>query len=400
MRVKKYLPVRGAALKCILLTGILLCVYFLDNSFMHIGISGQTYNYILKPAVWIGIALIVWLLPKAYPKAKLRLKSYFVSWALNFAIIFVVISVIAGMIDGFGKSPYSTTLEGMAINILLVGSALIGRELIRNYFVNTLTKDENFTVFIIIALFMTLTTFPLNTFYRLNEFEDITIFTAQYFAPEFAKNFFATYLAFLGGPIASITYLGILDAVHWLSPILPNLKWITTALIGVLCPIFSLIVLQNMYLKESRKVRRQEKDKQSPAGWIITSLISISIVWFAVGVFPVYPSVIATGSMEPMIKPGDVILVNKTVDKSSLTTGDVIQFKRDNILISHRIVEVVEDDQGWGYRTKGDNNSGIDSEIVRFERIKGEIIRVVPKIGRLTLLIKSEKHIQIDEVEF
>jgi len=242
---------------------------------------------------------------------------------------------------------------------------------------------------------MTASAIPLNKFLGLAGYEESVKFIAQFFAPEFSKNFFATYIAFLGGPIPAIIYMGTLQAFHWLSPILPNLKWITTALIGVLVPVFSLSIVQNMYLTEARLLKKSQVDNEGPLGWILTSLISIAIVWFAVGVFSIYPSVVATGSMEPMIKPGDVILVKKAAtieDINKLKEGDVIQFQRDSILISHRIIEIVQEDKKLqSYRTKGDNNTGADIDMLQPEQIKGEVVNVIPKIGWPTLLIKSDK---------
>jgi signal peptidase len=80
--------------------------------------------------------------------------------------------------------------------------------------------------------------------------------------------------------------------------------------------------------------------------------------------------------------------------------GDIIQFKRDNILISHRIIDILEDTQGIGYKTKGDNNSGADTELVRPEKIKGEVIYTIPKIGWPTLLLKKKDDIPLKQVQF
>ena len=51
---------------------------------------------------------------------------------------------------------------------------------------------------------------------------------------------------------------------------------------------------------------------------------SVAIIWFAVGLFPLYPSVILTGSMEPDIMPGDVVLVAKWI--VTLLRSDIIVF--------------------------------------------------------------------------
>lgn len=182
---------------------------------------------------------------------------------------------------------------------------------------------------------------------------------------------------------------------------LPNLQWITTAVVGIMCPVFFLTAIQSIFLKEAKLIKKRDKAQESVFSWILTSLFSIGVIWFVVGVFPIYPSVIATGSMEPMIKPGDVILVRKVEDIKEVQIGDVIQFRRDNILISHRVLEIKEDDKkGISYRTKGDNNSGADTELVIPEDIKGKIISVVPKIGWPTLLIKSRQDVPLEKVEF
>ncbi|MTI66906.1 MAG: signal peptidase I [Firmicutes bacterium] len=402
--INNYLPTKASKKRCFLLIGLLLSLYLVENSPITKYLDNQILNYILKPMLWGSMALIVWIFPKIRSKGLLKLKGLINIWAFNFSIIFIVISVIAGVIDGLGKSPYDHSLRGMLLNILLVGSMLIGREFVRSYIVNSLTKEENYVVFVLVALFMTFISISLNRYFKIDGYVSGVKFTAQYFAPEFSKNLFASYLVFLGGPIASIIYLGVLEAFHWLSPILPDLKWIITALIGVLCPIFSLLAMQSIYLNQSKEIKVSDKEEDSPISWMITSIVSIGIIWFAVGVFPVYPSVIATGSMEPMIKPGDVILVKKIVDiegVKKLDIDDVIQFKRGNILISHRIKEIVEKEkEGIQYKTKGDNNSVSDSKLVKPEQIKGKIVKVVPKIGWPTLLIKSKDDIPLDQIEF
>ncbi len=392
-------PSRNSAF---LLIFLMFFLYFMDNQYTNSLFNSFTFD-IIKSLLWIIISFIILLIPGVCPKSKIRYKKMINSWAFIFAFIFITFSVLAGiLIDGLGKSPYDHSLKGVFINIFLVGSVLIGREFIRNYLVNIFAKKENYYVFIIIAVFMTFTSFPINKFFDIRGYEEIVKFIAQYGAPEFSKNLLATYFAFLGGPLPAIIYLGVLKGFHWLSPVLPNLKWITAAFIGILCPAFSLTIMQNIYLKEAKLIKRKDIEK-SPAGWIITSLISIFIIWFSVGVFPVYPSVIATGSMEPMIEPGDVILVEKITNMeeiNNLKKNDIIQFKRENILISHRIIKVIKKEGTLSYRTKGDNNTGSDADLVKPEQIKGIIVKVIPKIGWPTLLIKSKKDIPLDKIIF
>lgn len=402
--IKGFLPTRKSNKKCYLLIGLMLLIYILENSFIATLINNSTFNYIIKPILWIGIAYITWRFPYIRPKGKLKLKSMIYFWALNFAIIYILISVSAGIVDALGKSPYNHSLRGILTNVIYVGSALVGREFIRSYLVNSFTKKENYIIFTSIAILMTITSISFKRFIDIKSYQDLVKFIAQYIAPEFAQNLFATYLVYLGGPKASIIYLGIIQGFHWLSPILPDLKWITTALIGVLCPVFFMISLQTIYLKSSKQLKKTDEEEENPISWMITSIISIGIIWFAVGVFPVYPSVIATGSMEPMIKPGDVILVRKIVDMegiNNLKVDDVIQFRRDTILISHRIIDIKNHEkEGLQFKTKGDNNSGPDTELIKPEDVKGIIVGTVPKVGWPTLLIKSDKDIPLDDIVY
>ncbi|SES87047.1 signal peptidase, endoplasmic reticulum-type [Natronincola peptidivorans] len=402
MITKEYLPTQRSKHRCFFLIGVMIFLYIIDNSPAKALVNIRIYNNLIKPLLWIGLAYVAWSFPVVRSKAGLKHKNLINLWAFNFAVIFIILSAMAGFIDGFGKSPYSQTPKGIAMNIIFVGSVLVAGELVRNSLISNLTKEENYIVFILVTLLMTVTNISFSRFLGLKEVSDIVKFIAEFFAPEFAHHLLATYLAFLGGPIASMIYLAAIQAFHWLSPILPNLKWITKALIGVLCPIFSLMAIQGMYLKASKQLKRHEKDDEGLLGWMITSIVSIAIIWFSVGVFPIYPSVIATGSMEPMIKAGDVILVEKVrnmEDIHSLQVEDVIQFKRDTILISHRIIEIVEDEnQQKSYRTKGDNNSAIDTDLVEPQQIKGKIVYVVPKIGWPSLLMRSKEQVPIEEI--
>lgn len=401
---EEFLPTKSSSKRCLIFVVLLLSIYILENSPATRYIDSFIFNYILLPILWIGLTYFIWKSPNIRAKGKLKLRSFLNFWALNFAIIYIVISILAGVVDALGRSPYNHSLKGIITNIIFVGSALVGREFVRSYLVNSFTKKENYLVFVLISVLLTFTSISFKRYIDIKSSQDIVKIIAQYIAPEFAQNLFACYLVFLGGPLTSIIYLGIIQGFHWLSPILPDLKWIITALIGVLCPTFFMISLQTIYMSASKQLKRRDKDEESPLPWMITSIISIGIIWFAVGVFPIYPSVIATGSMEPMIKPGDVILVKKIVDMegiNSLKADDVIQFRRDSILISHRIIDIRNDEkEGIRFKTKGDNNSSPDTELVKPEDVKGTIVFTVPKIGWLTLLIKSDKDIDLDDIEF
>ena len=383
---------------CILI-GLIFFLYAFDSPFASSVMPNHSLYIYFKIFLWIGTIVLVFVFPKVKSKAKRKFTNEIKLWAFNLAVIYIIVLLAAGIIDGYGKSPYSHAFIDMVHNMFMVGLVLTGREMIRHYLVNSSAKEENYFVFIIVTLIMTVTNIPLHQFFRQDGYVSMIKFAAGNFAPEFVLNLLATYLVFLSGPLASVIYLGMIQAFHWLCPVLPDLKWITKALIGILCPLYSFMFIQSMYLSISKQLKHKGKE-DSLIGWGITSIVSISIIWFAVGVFPVYPSVVATGSMEPQIKPGDVILIKKIDDGKDVTIGDIIQFRKNNIFISHRIIDVVEQNNQICYRTKGDNNSIPDKELVRMEQLKGKVLYVIPKIGWPTLLIKSKREIPLEKVEF
>ncbi len=395
MSSRKYLPTKTIYRRSIILISLLIFIYLLENSTVAAYMSSFTFTYVLKPALWLCTAFLVWHFPRIRLKTKLRHRPLLYFWSFNFAVIYIIINIIAGLFGGLGKSPYNHSPKWIIINIIFVGSALVGKELIRNYLVHSFTKDENYVVFIFIALLMTLVGFAVNRYLRLQDFQAVVKFAAEHFVPEFAHNIFATYLVYLGGPLASIIYFGIIKGFHWLSPVLPGSGGLAIALIDILCPIFFFMSLQTVYFSIIKQVRESYGNKENPFSWAVSIVVSILLIWFAVGVFPIYPSVIATGSMEPMINPGDVILVKKVSnmdDIKNLKVGDVIQFRQDSILISHRIMNIVLDkEEGLYFETKGDNNSAPDTDSVEPQDIKGTVVYTVPKVGWATLILKGNR---------
>lgn len=102
--------------------------------------------------------------------------------------------------------------------------------------------------------------------------------------------------------------------------------------------------------------------------------------------------VIISGSMKPNIDIGDIVIVK---EEKNLQIGDVISYRKGQSVITHRIVNITEENEEKKYRTKGDNNNTEDSEIILNENIEGKVIKIVPKLGNLALLLKNKMTIII-----
>ena len=90
---------------------------------------------------------------------------------------------------------------------------------------------------------------------------------------------------------------------------------------------------------------------------------------------------VLSGSMEPRLSKGDLILVKVTGD---YTLRDVVVYQDGNDLVVHRIVAV----EGEQVITQGDANHTPDDPIP-VTCIKGEVVASVPWLGALAQWIKT-----------
>ena len=104
---------------------------------------------------------------------------------------------------------------------------------------------------------------------------------------------------------------------------------------------------------------------------------------------------VLSGSMEPVIQTGSIIVVQQIDDPHTLKKGDVISFhNKKEQLITHRIDAVVQD--GFVFKTKGDHNNAADRELVEAQQIVAEYTGItLPYIGYAAFYIQSKLNIPI-----
>ena len=103
---------------------------------------------------------------------------------------------------------------------------------------------------------------------------------------------------------------------------------------------------------------------------------------------------VLSGSMSPTFEAGSVIITQKT-DADKLQTGDIVTYAplNDNTLVTHRIVEVIHDDSGYSYITRGDANNVDDLLPVSYESVVGRVIFWINGLGTVLLYIRTPRGI-------
>lgn len=120
-------------------------------------------------------------------------------------------------------------------------------------------------------------------------------------------------------------------------------------------------------------------------GVLVFSLVSVYIaksrgeVPKILGGFSLF--VVESGSMEPTLTVGSVIVAKEPNDVRSLKTGDIVTFRTPSgHVVTHRIVEVVSTQDGSvQYRTEGDNPiNSPDQVLLAPERVIGVFLLKIP----------------------
>lgn len=116
---------------------------------------------------------------------------------------------------------------------------------------------------------------------------------------------------------------------------------------------------------------------KAPSDFIKESQISITKDKIIINIENASLSAYApTGSMTPLFDEGanGIRIVPKSEDEISV--GDIITYKKDSMLIVHRVVQEGTDNEGTYFITQGDNNDYAD-EKVRFSDIKYKTIGIL-----------------------
>lgn len=94
---------------------------------------------------------------------------------------------------------------------------------------------------------------------------------------------------------------------------------------------------------------------------------------------------VASGSMEPVIPTGSLVVVNGRDCRPE--TGDVIVYSIGSTLIIHRVIDV--DQETEILHTKGDANPEPDPWDVKFEQIEGTYVMHVAGAGEALMKIRQ-----------
>jgi len=105
-----------------------------------------------------------------------------------------------------------------------------------------------------------------------------------------------------------------------------------------------------------------------------------------------FPLIVLTDSMFPEIESGDLIICN-TAEPEDIAVGDVISFfdpaGNGTSIVTHRVMEITQEDGSLAWKTKGDANNVEDTALVPAEKLVGVYRNRIPGAGNIAMFMQT-----------
>ena len=125
--------------------------------------------------------------------------------------------------------------------------------------------------------------------------------------------------------------------------------------------------------------------------WLIGALLIaylLSKTFFKQGLpLPISFYLVQSGSMEPAINTGDVVVVKSRPEYKARET--ITFYDTDHRVVTHRILKAQSDDGQTVFITKGDANESADTNPVPQSQVIGKLVMVLPKMGFVVSFAKT-----------
>jgi signal peptidase len=304
-----------------------------------------------------------------------------------------------GLLTTFGRSPYNSSFNSFILTLLFFSSNLFGIELARAQLVRVVPRNKKLIGLALTSVLLTLTSFSFTRYSSLENPLETVEFLGSFLIPLFAMNILASYLALLGGPIASIAYLGVIQLFECISPILPNPHWTIKALITTVTPVIGFLAVnevvkpftlfrQGLITRKEAKMVTSKLKNSLPVGWMTIAVAALFLFWGNSGLLGFQPSVIMSGSMQPLYQVGDMEIIFN-VKPASIGVGDVIQYRGTDAPIIHRVIDKYTYKGSIWFKTKGDANNVPDPNPVSESQVMGKAVFTIPKLGWASITIRE-----------
>lgn len=373
--------------KAIYFYEMILLIYIVSLKFIFID-KLANYTDIINSIFWI-ISLFVLSRILGVKKDNNICRENSVQIAAIGVLGYVLITYLSGLFLGFLKNSYSLSITSILKNIYPIIIMIICQEFIRSMVGRKNTRNNKPIIFLTI-LYIVLDFFLIFNSNNLESGLKVFIFITGTVLPMITRHVLCSYVCVKVSPVPGLIVRLFFELYMYVLPIYPDLGPYLSSLTGVILPYI-------IYLAISKLVQRTDKDEirsvKKTLWYVNIPLIFILIVAVALisGVFKYQVMAIGSGSMEPVYYRGDAVLFEK-INKKELdrvVEGTILVFEHNNTYVTHRVVEIKEENKKRIYQTKGDNNAENDHFLVYEDDVVGIVRLRLKYVGLPTIWFQN-----------
>jgi len=367
---------------------LILTVYLLTNLIVPLAFRGEMI-FVVDAILWATIIPATLLIAKLAQTHIWQTDKPLIQLATIIAIFQVFLSIFMAFFMGFGKNANIWTPTTLTIYFPFLLMPFLATEFSRALLTQTMSKHKPTLMLLLISLFYTLLTPTIPNYLNLTSPLAIAEFLIRTLIPTLAISLLATYFAYLGGFPANLIYMAVPAFFTWFSPILPNIQWQTQSILTVISASIGFVLLDTAVkpLPTKQIHRTLKKQKSQLPYWTAIALIGLIAVWSSTGLLGFTPTIIASGSMQPSLNPGDIALIINA-PAATIKIGDIIQYQTADAPVIHRVIDTYTQGNTLWFVTQGDANNAPDDP-VNERNIMGKVAFTIPQLGWVSIAIKE-----------
>ena len=306
-----------------------------------------------------------------------------------FLMLYFMLYYLLGIIVSFSRVGNYYNLRGLIEFIIPTILLVIFREFLR-YQVLTKASGSKIVTVVSIVMFIFLDISSAIYYGNFKSNYSTFMFIALVLLPSISNNIAYSYVSLRVGYKPVMFYALVMSLYSYLIPIIPNPTNYLKSVINLMVPML-LMWRVNEFFKKDRDQEVERDYGRRYYGFLIIPFITIVIlVYFTSGYFHYWAIAVASGSMSPAIKKGDVVIVENIKDNyKEIEKGDVLVFRYDGVVVIHRIVNVIKDRGKYYFYTKGDANNNDDDFVIEEDKVIGVVKGRIPIIGGPTVWLNE-----------
>ena len=303
---------------------------------------------------------------------------------LLLGILYLMVFYLIGLYTGYYQATVKFSSWSIINYIIPISVIIISSEIIRSIFLtekNIISKILTTISMILIELILYTNISQITSFETLVNTISFTIFAS------ISCNLLYNYISVRYGSKPIIVFRLITIIYSYLIPIIPDIHILFRCFLRIFYPYITYLMLEKCFSRDNFEIV-DINNKRSNITTIILIIIMILIIMLVSCEFKYGILAIGSGSMSGAINKGDTVIF-EAYDEQTISEGEVIIFKKNNINMVHRVVEIRKVNGDTLYYTKGDANQQIDEGYITNNDIIGITKFRVVFVGYPAILLRE-----------